>query len=300
MRGLLFTYDVLLLLALAAAIAGFAIAYVQKREVLLLWVAIFFLAIVSDHTYLFFCEFVGREGTGGPNVVIDVAYVLLGLVVLVGERKVAQHILDWDVLPAEWAFMVACAVCFMGDSLVGAPEWLVSAVSVAEAAYTFFIWAWSIRLLVSRRDQMERGHHRFLLALLWVTLATSIVGHAIDWSQANVVLFSSQRSLFSEILTVEYLAFAFTYLSRTFTTVEDPEIARANALDRFARVHGLTNREREIVGLIVEGKSNQEIGNELWLSQGTVKTHAHNIYRKAGVSKRGELLAAFADFERVS
>lgn len=48
----------------------------------------------------------------------------------------------------------------------------------------------------------------------------------------------------------------------------------------------LTEREREVLGLMVDGLSNQEIADRLFLSLGTVKFHAGNIYAKLGVDSR--------------
>lgn len=48
----------------------------------------------------------------------------------------------------------------------------------------------------------------------------------------------------------------------------------------------LTEREREVLGLMVDGLSNQEIADRLFLSLGTVKFHAGNIYSKLGVDSR--------------
>lgn len=48
----------------------------------------------------------------------------------------------------------------------------------------------------------------------------------------------------------------------------------------------LTNRELEVLKLIVAGKSNKDIGNELSISEATVKTHINNLLSKLGVSDR--------------
>lgn len=52
----------------------------------------------------------------------------------------------------------------------------------------------------------------------------------------------------------------------------------------------LSKQERTIKKLILEGKSNKEIANELFISLSTVKTHITNIYGKLKVSNRQELL----------
>jgi two-component system response regulator DevR len=48
----------------------------------------------------------------------------------------------------------------------------------------------------------------------------------------------------------------------------------------------LTEREREVLRLLAEGLANREIGERLYLSADTVKTHLGNIYRKLGVEGR--------------
>ncbi len=56
---------------------------------------------------------------------------------------------------------------------------------------------------------------------------------------------------------------------------------------------GLTPRELEVVGCIINGLSNREIAEQFQLSEETVKRHLSNIFEKTGVSTRLEL-ALFA------
>jgi DNA-binding NarL/FixJ family response regulator len=65
----------------------------------------------------------------------------------------------------------------------------------------------------------------------------------------------------------------------------DPEVVlrlmdRRNGNDRLA---ALTARERELLALIAEGRSNAAIGGRLFLSQKTVDTHVHSILLKLGL-----------------
>ena len=59
------------------------------------------------------------------------------------------------------------------------------------------------------------------------------------------------------------------------------------------KTFGLTPRELEVVGTIVEGCSNRDIAKQFGLSEETVKRHLSNIFDKTGVSTRLEL-ALFA------
>ncbi|MBC8120948.1 MAG: response regulator transcription factor [Gemmatimonadaceae bacterium] len=52
------------------------------------------------------------------------------------------------------------------------------------------------------------------------------------------------------------------------------------------RDHGLTLREKQVLGLLARGLSNQQIGKELFISLGTVQVHVHTVLRKLGVRDR--------------
>ncbi len=51
----------------------------------------------------------------------------------------------------------------------------------------------------------------------------------------------------------------------------------------------LTRQEKIIVEMIKQGLSNREIGEELYISESTVKKHVSNIFAKLGISSRKEL-----------
>ena len=53
----------------------------------------------------------------------------------------------------------------------------------------------------------------------------------------------------------------------------------------------LTEREREVLHLVVQGHSNQQIAEALFISIATVKAHISNILSKLQVSSRAEAIA---------
>jgi DNA-binding CsgD family transcriptional regulator len=64
----------------------------------------------------------------------------------------------------------------------------------------------------------------------------------------------------------------------------------APALAGFSARHHLSEREREILHLLLAGKSNGEMSRLLFISGHTVRNHVHNIYQKLGVRSRLHLL----------
>ena len=54
------------------------------------------------------------------------------------------------------------------------------------------------------------------------------------------------------------------------------------------REFGLTEREAEVLALITQGLSNQEIAERSYLSINSVKTYIRTAYRKIGVTRRSQ------------
>ncbi len=64
------------------------------------------------------------------------------------------------------------------------------------------------------------------------------------------------------------------------------------ARERYAQLSG---REREVLGLIVEGLTNKEIGRALDLSPRTVETHRANVFAKLEADSLAQLIRRYAD-----
>jgi serine/threonine-protein kinase PknK len=69
---------------------------------------------------------------------------------------------------------------------------------------------------------------------------------------------------------------------RSGGSVVDPVLVEELVRARRVRdpLEGLTSRERDVLALMAEGRSNTGIGHVLWIAEGTVEKHVRNIFQK--------------------
>jgi DNA-binding CsgD family transcriptional regulator len=76
---------------------------------------------------------------------------------------------------------------------------------------------------------------------------------------------------------------------------EGPQDTHANAVQELAQRYNLSNRETEVLALLVKGRSSTYICDELYISQNTVSTHIKRIYQKTGAHSKQEVINLYED-----
>ncbi|MBO6854931.1 MAG: helix-turn-helix transcriptional regulator [Marivivens sp.] len=172
-----------------------------------------------------------------------------------------------------------------------------------------------------------RGHYREIMARQNHTDINASVATVVMWGMGAAALFflqdvvldisdhlSKQEGygagdllhLVFEILSVALLAsgmtLLFTYLRQLRLRNErQSQVLRSlrEDFDEHVRFRfeewGLTGAEADVALLLLRGASTAEIAEYRKCSAGTVKVHSHNLFQKAGVASRVELMGVFLD-----
>lgn len=142
------------------------------------------------------------------------------------------------------------------------------------------------------RRVWDTNRRSFVLGLLIFATVGYLESAANSFGslQITTASFTQEESgfLFSSIPYALYGIFLIYYFLH-YPLPAPP--ANDELTEAFLAKYGITDREREIILKVIEGKSNAEIAGELFISLATVKTHLHNIYGKMNVDSRYDLLA---------
>ena len=94
--------------------------------------------------------------------------------------------------------------------------------------------------------------------------------------------------LFAVTVLVFFKAYAVLY-----TPITEEQQSEQEKFYRFAVKHDLSSRERDLLQLLLEEKTNSEIAAALFISENTVKFHVKNILQKTGCRNRKALIAVY-------
>jgi DNA-binding CsgD family transcriptional regulator len=125
-----------------------------------------------------------------------------------------------------------------------------------------------------------------LFGLFFLSLSCLEIGALFFPSQWIVLIAMLPALILNLSLFVWFKSFVAACYGRLVPT-RDPGLS----LDRICAEFHFSARERDIVQMILKGKSNKEIEQELFISSHTVKNHIYHIFQKAGVKSRGQLVS---------
>lgn len=201
----------------------------------------------------------------------------------------AEHPTPFDYWPL---ILIALVVCLIGFSSSMPMDAAVS-YGIAYAGLTLFYFAsWIICPVIIQRSRLP-----FVPAFGLV----SIVCYGYYWRMLGSVLNDLNGSVFSAsffgVLTTAFLIVLVIVLANkgmkrvAAARAETMHVdSRDDLVEELAVLHSLSDREREVCGLALEGFSASKIAEKLFISESTVRFHLKNIYRKCQVKSKQDLL----------
>ena len=108
-----------------------------------------------------------------------------------------------------------------------------------------------------------------------------------DWDY-TVALVTAAAVLFAMTVLACFLLYQRIYLPAPIEEKSEQEL-----FDSFAEQYDLSAREKEILRLILAGRSSTEIAEALYVSPNTVKFHVRNLLKKTKCENRVSLVALY-------
>lgn len=144
--------------------------------------------------------------------------------------------------------------------------------------YAFFM---TIRKIKTVNNSEERNFYIHFMGILLVLVFNTIVP-VIRTFPENVFVFATGY-FFLNIIFLKYVNKRFFNDLNLLPSSLLPEMTTTDT-------QKLTDREKEVLLLLELGLTSKSIGDRLYISETTVKTHLKNIYHKFGVNNRTRLL----------
>jgi DNA-binding CsgD family transcriptional regulator len=169
------------------------------------------------------------------------------------------------------------------NTLERAGDYIVKFAFISVIIYSFLINLYHHK----KPPKNERGHH--LSTKILILIGIFLPGLISDTFKLSPILFFP---LFYCGFSVIFTYYLIRNYSLQYQTSKTDQIS-SNTLpdEKVFEKYNISPREKEIISLILQGYSNHKIGETLFISLNTVKTHIRNIYAKLDIKSRYELIA---------
>lgn len=292
MEHLIFVFYILALFAGAAALGQTILLYLRFRKPVIKYYGLFLLSLLF-FLFMFITDLYGTiagvtsvildsllwlfQAVGGILFVLCAPYfyaTLLGIV-LSQRKKIVFFILDALLLVAVFTYVVVPSLSFTVIIL---------------NLLLFGMIGYGLLLILIHLKRIVDATLRKTLILFFVLTAVFLPLFFLDILTSRASVFSGFRFIeglalpaYLLVLNVLTIVFAVSYLNRP------PYIEKNRLTEYFISTFHITPREEEILSLLLEGRSNKEIGELLFISPKTVENHTYNIYQKVGINTRVQL-----------
>lgn len=322
MEVTIFIYNVFLLILYSIVLTLAFTFYLQTKDSLYLMISVLFLFYIFDNLVIYMTEFIDKFALAYDNLFMSVPtyktviiVVTLTCCVLINNQvlKLQPTSIWFSVLVVLTLYLLF--IPMMPDSAL--KVWLYY---LPCQLFTFALSFFGLRIIKKSPEQYcgnSFSHYRNLL--LWTLIFSILIVLEDTFVIFNIDIYSdilvkiNNRSLSEDILSIIYSFYTLLFLVRALyippknllvdslflSSVEagNPINESYSNFYLFCKKYQLTTREQDVFKLLLENKNNQIISDALTISIGTTKSHVHNIFIKADVSNRRELIDFYENWK---
>ncbi len=132
---------------------------------------------------------------------------------------------------------------------------------------------------------MNKGMLKTVLVYGFALAAGAV---ALQWLEYRIWARAHAGTVYVALIAVAFLGLGIWVGRRLFH--REPRTGEFTLNERAQSSLGITERERQVLQLLADGRSNKEIAARLSLSPNTVKTHIARLYEKLRVARRTEAI----------
>lgn len=213
----------------------------------------------------------------------------------------------------QWVCLIKCSIVYgfitVGLSIVGIfidQEACINIVSliimIFDTIFDFTIILISIVLLKRPNEHCYNKKKVIFTKVLGLILIIYMI-YTVIWDIRMPAAYRRDFSIFQEFdIALVIYAIVCILLMAMFNKGVSDDITeelykvigikndKEKLVDKVSYIYDLSQREEEVTRLLIKGRSNPEIADELFISKSTVKYHVGNIYQKTGTKTRFELM----------
>lgn len=121
-----------------------------------------------------------------------------------------------------------------------------------------------------------------LFLLKWLEFRFILIDHSVEIYIGSIALIFTGLGIWLALKLSKPKIKTIVVEKEVYVSINENFVPNVSLIDKLE----LSKRELEILGLMANGYSNQEIANRLFVSLSTVKTHNQNLFEKLDVKRR--------------
>ncbi len=313
--------QILIITIISSILFGFvalAIAFNMQRKYELNYVKSYFyhqiliflfgfyglLGTLTTHYFLANVEFQGDFGSLllaflpfiGVPFMVAAWYMFIRISFEMIDRKISLKFTLW--------FFVILIVTFLifGFLVPLIDYFVVDKIDINTHVFLFFVLIEILTLGIVFTNYFIYSNHlkdkhklKFIKLFAFVNLVLYIISVVMLVLAENNLMFIAAYTMLYFLKDIIPLLLVNRYLRNNY--IHPQNVVKNDVKQSFDERYGISKRESEIVDEIIQGRTNKEISERLFISLQTVKDHTHNIYLKTGVKNRVQLTNLIREYK---